>query len=475
MFCILVFYGASVVPDVPLVARLIYFYRMNAISELKQLIENYDLPAMNTLVESLSLTELEENRQEIIETYEILYSYGMYDLACDKVSDPEDFIFFMLDIIDSIQRFFPDQMYYQERGGCYEDLAHHAAAYEDKLGYIHQAIHVYNAAPQTTGVQMSMVRALIDKMNITGQFTTEAFTELLSFFTPVLSDAAFVKALIQQCFRVRFLPFEQNLYWHQRLLRAFEGAMHELAESKLLVYLDWAEEYHYMLFHNVPEIDPEYKAAMIAQTALLLKQLEGYYTEEPELLNRLGKAFADTAERSTDNELRLDYYKTAVDFFTKGHQLQQAAWTFPVYATNALLDMAQIYHEQGAYEKLINAFEQGLQLFSQVYKPEEDFTLNLYWGKFLVAYSGLAYDYQSPSINGLAEEKLQLAAVLGQNYYSQPYLAMARLAIKSGDKEKCVALLLQCRAAIRSTGYDGYDLDDAKRDEDFREVWDQLH
>jgi hypothetical protein len=51
---------------------------------------------------------------------------------------------------------------------------------------------------------------------------------------------------------------------------------------------------------------------------------------------------------------------------------------------------------------------------------------------------------------------------------------MARLAIKSGDKEKCVALLLQCQAAIRSTGYTAYDLGEVLADEDFREIRDQL-
>jgi hypothetical protein len=447
---------------------------MNIISQLKELAESYDIEAMDTLVGSLSPVQLEEYKQEIIDTYDMVYSYGLYDLDCNKVSDPEDFTFYLLDIIASIQRFFPDQMYYQERGYCYENLADHAVAYEDKVRYIKEAIHIYNIAPQTTDIHMSIVRALTDKMEITKQFTTEAFTELLYFFRLVLSDAAFIKTLVHQCFRVRSLPFEQNHYWHQRLLREFEVAMHELAEEKLLVYLDWAETYHYILFHDSPEIEPEYKTTMVVETALLLQPLDGYYTEDPEQLNRLGKAFADTAKRSKDIDLQLEYYRISVDFFTKGHEQQQAAWTFPVYATNSLLGMAHIYHEQGAYEKLINTFEHGLQIFSQVYKHEEDFQLNIYWGDFLLEYTGLAYDYKSPSINRLAEEKLQIAAVKGRNYYSHPYISMARLAIKSGDKEKCVKLLLQCRDAIHSTGYDAYDLSEALSDEDFREIWDQL-
>ena len=452
---------------------------MNILSQLEEHANNYDLGAMNILVESLSSVQLEENKQGIIDIYNMVYSSGRYDLDCGKVNDPQDFIFFLLSIIDSVQRFFPKEMYYLERGCCYEDLAYGTTVYEDKLRYIQEAIRIYNSAPQTTNIQMSMVRALIDKMEITKQFTSEVFTELLSFFKLVLNDVAFVKVLIHQCFRIRFLPFGENLYWHQRLLHEFESAMHEQPKKNLLVYLDWAEVYHYILLHNSSEIDPEYKAIMVTQTALLLKPLEGYYTEDAELLYRLGNVFTDTAKRSTDNDLCLEYYKTAVYFFTKHHERQQGIWTFPVYVINTLPSMAQIYHELGAYEKVINTFEYGLELFSQVYKHEEDFTLNQYWGDFLIEYTGLVYDYKSPSINRRAEEKLQLALELVGNYqahphFSRPYFSMARLAIKSGNKEKCVSLLLQCKEAIRSKGYIAYDLAEALSDEDFREIWDQL-
>lgn len=447
---------------------------MNVLSQLKEHAGNYDLQSMDTLVESLSPAEREENRQDIIDAYYEVYSYGMYDLNCSKVNDPFDFTLYLLEIIHTIQRFFPDEMYYSDLGCCYEYLSEYSDAKEDKLRYQQQAIHIYTTAPLTTDNQITMVRVLIDKMEITGQFTTEAFTELLSFFRPLLNHPGYIQSLINQNFRIRFLPFEGNLYWYQLLLREFEAAMYEHAEKDLLVSLHWVEAYQYLLYHDSPEIDAGYKAAMVAQTVLLLKPLEGYYTEDAGILNRLGKAFADTAKRSTDNELSLHYYQAAVDFFTKGHELEPAAWTYPVYATNALLAMAQIYNTRGAYEKLINAFEQGLQLFSQVYQHEVDFSLNLYWGDFLVAYTGLAYNYQSPSINRQAEEKLQLAIALGDNYHARPFYSLARLAIKTGDKEKCVALLQQCKAAIRSRGYTAYNLSDILADEDFREIWDRL-
>src|ERR1043165_269257 len=100
---------------------------MNFLSQLKEHANNYDLGSMDALVKDLSPFQLEENKQEIIDIYDMLYGYCLYELDCNKVSDPEDFTFYLLEIIESIQRFFPDQMYYQERGYCYENLADVAA------------------------------------------------------------------------------------------------------------------------------------------------------------------------------------------------------------------------------------------------------------------------------------------------------------------------------------------------------------
>jgi tetratricopeptide (TPR) repeat protein len=329
-------------------------------------------------------------------------------------------------------------------------------------------------------VQLSIVRALINKMEITQQFTTEAFTELLSFFKPALTDPALAKELVYQCFRVRSLPFEQNLYWFQVLLSELESALHELATNHPLVYLDWAEAYHYLLYTDTDKIYTGYKATMVAQTVLLLKPLEGYYTEDTDILYRLGKAFADTAQSSPDYELKLVHYKFAFDFFTQSHDRRpQGIWTYPVDAIITLYYMAGAYQELGLHEKVIDTFEQGLQLFSKAPNHATDYTLNQYWGDFLIEYSGRAYKYQSADLNRRAEEKLHLAIKLileyqSHPYFSRPYFSLAKLAIKSGDKEKCVSLLLQCREAIRAKGFPGYHLQDALEEEDFREVWERL-
>jgi hypothetical protein len=63
---------------------------MDIITQLKELAGNYDIGAMDTLVEGLSPAQREEYKQEIIDAYDLVYSYGLYDLDCNKVSDPED-------------------------------------------------------------------------------------------------------------------------------------------------------------------------------------------------------------------------------------------------------------------------------------------------------------------------------------------------------------------------------------------------
>jgi len=102
---------------------------MSFLSQLNEYADYYDLQSMNSLVESLSPAALEENKQAIIGMYELVFRSGMYDLDYDKVTNRQEFIFFLLQLLDSIQRFFPDEMYQQERGRCYGYLADCAAAY----------------------------------------------------------------------------------------------------------------------------------------------------------------------------------------------------------------------------------------------------------------------------------------------------------------------------------------------------------
>src|SRR5438045_398464 len=106
--------------------------------------------------------------------------------------------------------------------------------------------------------------------------------------------------------------------------------------------------------------------------------------------------------------------------------------------------MAVIYHNKQNREKVIELFEEGRTLFSKVYEHEKDFTLNLYWGEYLIEYARLAYNFDAPEILEEATAKSLIAKELGRNYYSQPYTLLAKIALKSGDKDNCMEILKEC-------------------------------
>jgi hypothetical protein len=50
---------------------------------------------------------------------------------------------------------------------------------------------------------------------------------------------------------------------------------------------------------------------------------------------------------------------------------------------------------------------------------------------------------------------------------------LAKIALKTGDKDKCMEILKECKKVF-STEYYEYDMGQVLRDEDFREIWAEL-
>jgi hypothetical protein len=128
-------------------------------------------------------------------------------------------------------------------------------------------------------------------------------------------------------------------------------------------------------------------------------------------------------------------------YFREGQQRNPADWTFPVYASQTLVAMANIYDPQHDAAKIVSLFETGNTIFANTYEHEKDFTLNLRWGEFLFEYARRAYHFHSPAILQQAASKLTLARTLGNNFYNQPFMMLAKVALKSGDRALCIGLL----------------------------------
>jgi hypothetical protein len=257
-----------------------------------------------------------------------------------------------------------------------------------------------------------------------------------------------------------------------QFMREMELSLADFAQKDAFIYLTWSNELLRVLSYEQYAIPTDYAAALNEKANALLDNIKDYTTKDTRHLNDLGNAFERAAKRmpveTTAEKLR--YYEVAEKFYLKGHSINPAAWTFTVYATNVQMAMARIYHEAHNQEKMIALFEAGKISFATTYEYDQGFTLTLYWGDFLIEYARLCYNFNAPDILQEAESKLLMAKEKGQGYYSHPFLSLAKIALKTGDKQKCLDILQECNKTF-TTEYYNYDFAGVLSDEDFKEVW----
>jgi tetratricopeptide (TPR) repeat protein len=264
------------------------------------------------------------------------------------------------------------------------------------------------------------------------------------------------------------MTFPRNEYWYGVYWDKLSTLLHIRAEKDPLIYLDWVNELK-RIIENYDPASPHQPQDVIQQSVDLLKRLTNFESDNPEKLNQLGHAFAKTAgmlSKSGRIDDALYHYEMAVKYFTMAQDINPAAWTYPVYATNALMAMAAIYHARHNKTAVLALFERGQNIFLKIYKPEEDFTANIYWGEFLIEYARLVNDFESPAILQQADEKLLIAQELGRKSYDHPYIARAKVALRLGDREKCLAILRECKTVL-SHEYATHSLSRVIEDEDF--------
>jgi hypothetical protein len=446
---------------------------------IDQLANNYDLHELNQFAQGLSPSEIQLYKTELTDAYLRIFSMWHYDWVCDKIetdpADPESFVRdFMLGLVDDAERIVPGLTLYAERGDCYRLLAEFPATPETRLAYLQQAIEIYQKAVKNAGftqLHSTLANTLLDRMQLTGQFEAPVLEEALQHYQSAF--ATFSEHIFSQflnaAFRLLNLDFADKWQWHNRFLNELSVAATRFAEQDSFVYLIWFNGLTGLLRYDENKLPADYAEEIQKKSIELLAYVQNYKTENQDRLNRLGSAFEWAAKQTTDVSEKLFYHETALKFFTQGQYVNPAAWTFPVYATNVLMAMAKIYQQQQDTEKVIELFEAGKGIFAKNTHPN-DFQLVIYWGDFLVEYARLAHNFQSPEILREAENKLLIAKEQGKQHYSRPYLSLAKVALKLGDKAKCLSILQECQTLFGKY----YDRHPALEDEDFREVWLEL-
>ncbi|SEW44258.1 hypothetical protein SAMN05428988_5730 [Chitinophaga sp. YR573] len=440
--------------------------------QLKELRINQDLGGLDTLIQSLSTDDLRKYKTELVDTclsmFAIWYSY----LVCDKIreEDREGVTSDLLEILSSAEKIDPEKIHYEERAECYEYLSE---IKNEKLHYIQKAIDEYNNALRNQGsveLNARLAHALLTRMLINQQFTDDEFIAVLQLFQlafTAYSESVF-RSFFYACFQILHFPFDRKHYWHAQFFDQLTASLSNFVKKDPVIYLTWSDELKRMLDHD---ISPAYADELNKRSIELLEPLTDYQTNDTSLLNSLGSAFDKAAQRMETGSLH--YYQIALNYFIKGQSINPAAWTFPVYATNVQIAMARIYKQEHNQAKVIELFEAGKSIFLITYEYEKGLTLTLRWGEFLIEYARLAYNFDAPDLLKEAETRLLIAKELGENHYRTPYIALAKVALKTGDHQKCLDILRECKFVF-TTQYYEYDFEDVLGDEDFKEVWEIL-
>ncbi len=450
--------------------------------QLQEISNARDDGRLHELVQSLSAADRQRYKKELADAYLDIYAVWHYDLMCDKVvlnESLDSFFGYLLGLLAEADKLDPSNLNHQQRADCYESWADLLDPREEKLVYLQKAEQELQEAlktrPGSIWVNNQLVGILLKKIKTGNQYHDEDFTVALNYFERALSNykSSNQMILIYNCLEILEMNFPRNQYWYGVYLDKLTTILHLRAANDPLIYLDWVSELK-RIIENFGPASPEQD--IINQSVDLLTRLTNFESDNPERLNQLGSAFAKTAAQLGKTGVitqALEFYDMAVKYFTMAQAINPAAWTYPVYATNALMAMAAIYKAQKNIPTVIALFERGQQIFVNIYEPEKDFTANIYWGEFLIDYARQAYDFDAPDILQAAEEKLLIARELGNKGYDHPYLALAKVALKSGDKEKCLAILTECRT-IFTHPYATYSLYRAIEDEDFASLKEEI-
>jgi hypothetical protein len=444
---------------------------------LQELRSGMDETALEELIRCLAPDDIHRHRVMLAEAWYDIFSTWYFDFTCGKVDmqDPDRFFDFLIHTLDAAEKINADITYHAERGECYQALSELKTNRNDKLLYLDKALQAFAMASSERPAaelisQLAEVR--LERMSVQGQFTDTEFDEVLVLHERALAAYSNIalSTLLHNTFRMLQFPFARHLFWHDTFLQHLTSALQRLAEKDAIIFLDWSNGLLRVLEHHPDFIPETYRRTLLQRATDLLAPLTDYQTDNLDHLNYLGAAFSKAAERQLgDPALRLPYYETALKYFVRGQQRNPAAWTFPVYASHTLVAMANIYDPLHDAPRIVSLFEEGNTIFAKTYEHEKDFTLNLRWGEFLFEYARRAYHFNAPVILQQAASKLTLARTLGKNFYSQPFTMLAKVALKSGDRAQCIALLRECRDLF-TTEYYEYDLSGVWKDIDFEGI-----
>ncbi len=455
--------------------------------------ENEDINGLDKLYKEVLTSGSVALKEELAEAYlSIKFVYAM-DYHCGKI-EGEETVFDMLEWIDKVEKLTPEESFSSYRGSCYELIVDQVKQPKDKEKYINKAIEQYENGikenPKEFKAYTELAEAVLEKNIILKRYKPIDFEQIISLFSKSIevelktletekdyylyyNSVAFTSFLFTS-YKIATLTFDQSLKIHQHFLKEFKSLATDYIKKDPFYYYTWARTLGRVIDYNKYTVkDKNYTSLSKNATIEIQKEIEdklsyitSYTSTDKDKLCNLGHIFHKIAK----DKRSLTYHKIALNYYLNAKVIDPHTWTYPVYATNALKNMALLQLEKANTREAQIAFKTGKEIFAEAaVTVGEDFTLFSYYGEFLYTYAKHIDHFSNKPLLEEAQQKLLVAKRLGKKFYDSPYIYLAKVALKLGDENKCIQVLEECYHVF-SNEYHNYDFRRVRKDNDFNEL-----
>jgi len=455
--------------------------------------EKEDINGLDKLYKEVLTSGSVVLKQALAEAYlSIMFVYSM-DYACGKI-EGEETVFDMLKWIDKAEKLTPKEPFNAYRGSSYELLANQEKQPKEKKKYINKAIDQYEnwikKSPKEFKAYTELAEAILEKNIILKRYKPIDFEQIISLFSKSVevelktletekgyylydNSVAFTSFLFAS-YKIATLTFDQSLKTHQHFLTKFKRLAAGYLEKDSFYYYTWVRTLGRIVDYNKYVTKHKNYRPLSKNTIIeIQKEIEdklshitSYISTDENKLCNLGHIFHNFAK----DKKSLKYHTIALNYFLKAKVINPYTWTYPVYATNVLKNMALLHVEKANIKEAQTAFKTGKEIFeAAAVTVGEDFTLFNYYGKFLYAYAKHIEHFTNKSLLEETQQIMLVAKRLGKNFYDDPYIYLAKAALKLGNKHKCLQILEDCYHTF-SNEYSNYDFKRVQKSKDFDEL-----
>ncbi len=464
---------------------------------IEELIANYseeeNVPELDKLYQRLSVKGRPKEKELLAEAYITVYNQCRYDYMCGKFNTLTEVWQLMewIEKIKSLDSNFDRYSYYKAH--VYEMVSALSEAQSDKLDYKNKSISFLRTQKETNGKDVALLIDLAEHIFeyciLKQEYPTNELTEVKNLFSEALHlerkeepkqshfgfNGTSITAFLNTTYQLLCLPIKNGNTFYKDFIAAFKNVMQQYEEEESVLYYYWADSLlritKWIEFPktNPCKMSPETVTKVWEELKEVLNKCSNVQSDNEHFLTSIGHLFNTVAEK----ENSISYYDIAYNYYIKANTINNHTWSNPHYASNALRMKAYILLRDGEIEEATALFKEGLAILAAADKNIADFQLSLHYGNFLYDYSLYIENFNTIETLLEAQKHYKISKELADDYYTQPFYAIAKTALRLKNKKEALAVLKEC-GIVFSNEYHTHDFSQLIGHPDFKEVQDDL-